>query len=116
MNEYYENLKKQIAYHSHKYYVLDNPEITDAEYDKLMRELLEFEKQNPNLVTEDMVKEDAIVIDVGINRVDGKLRGDVDTNNVSKKAGYTTPVPGGVGLTTVYTLMENVVELAEKNR
>ena len=53
MNEYYENLKKQIAYHSHKYYVLDNPEITDAEYDKLMRELLEFEKQNPNLVTED---------------------------------------------------------------
>ena len=53
MNEYYENLKKEIAYHSHKYYVLDNPEITDAEYDKLMRELLEFEKQNPNLVTED---------------------------------------------------------------
>lgn len=53
MNEYYEKLKKEIAYHSHKYYVLDNPEITDAEYDKLMRELLEFEKQNPNLVTED---------------------------------------------------------------
>ena len=53
MNEYYENLKKEIAYHSHKYYVLDNPEITDAEYDKLMRELLEFEKQNPSLVSED---------------------------------------------------------------
>ena len=46
MNEYYEKLKKEIAYHSHKYYVLDNPEITDAEYDRLMRELLDFEKEN----------------------------------------------------------------------
>lgn len=68
----------------------------------------------PHLVTEDMIKEGAIVIDVGINRVDGKLIGDVDTENVSKKAKYITPVPGGVGLTTVYTLMENVIELAEK--
>ncbi len=70
----------------------------------------------PHLVTEDMVKDDAIVIDVGINRVDGKLIGDVDTENVSKKARYITPVPGGVGLTTVYTLMENVIELAEKSK
>lgn len=53
MNEYYENLKKEIAYHSHKYYVLDNPEITDAQYDKLMHELLDFEKANPNLISED---------------------------------------------------------------
>lgn len=70
----------------------------------------------PHLVTEDMVKKDAIVIDVGINRVDGKLLGDVDTENVAKKAKYITPVPGGVGITTVYTLMENVVELAEKSK
>lgn len=70
----------------------------------------------PHLVTEDMVKEGSIVIDVGINRIDGKLVGDVDTGNVAKKAGYITPVPGGVGLTTVYTLMENVVELAEKTK
>ena len=68
----------------------------------------------PHLVTEDMVKVGATVIDVGINRVDGKLLGDVDTEKVSKKAGYITPVPGGVGITTVYTLMENVVELALK--
>ena len=53
MNEYYENLKKEIAYHSHRYYVLDNPEITDAQYDKLMHELLDFEKENPNLISED---------------------------------------------------------------
>ena len=71
---------------------------------------------HPHLITEDMVKEGAIVIDVGINRVDGKLIGDVDTENVAKKAKYITPVPGGVGLTTVYTLMENVVELANLSK
>lgn len=70
----------------------------------------------PHLVTEDMVKENAIVIDVGINRIDGKLIGDVDTENVAKKVKYITPVPGGVGLTTVYTLMENLIELTENNR
>ena len=69
----------------------------------------------PHIITEDMVKEGSVVIDVGINRVNGKLIGDVDTENVVKKAKYVTPVPGGVGLTTVYTLMENLVELAENN-
>ena len=59
------------------------------------------------LVTEDMVKEGAVVIDVGINREDGKLYGDVDFDNVSQKASYITPVPGGVGQMTVYELCEN---------
>ena len=59
---------------------------------------------------EDMVKDDVIVIDVGISRIDGKLYGDVDFNNVSKKASYITPVPGGVGPMTVYELMNNVYE------
>ncbi|MBQ4629634.1 MAG: NAD-dependent DNA ligase LigA [Clostridia bacterium] len=49
----YEALKQKINYHSHRYYVLDNPEITDAEYDALMRELLEIERQNPSWVTAD---------------------------------------------------------------
>ena len=53
MNKKYEELKEKISYHSHRYYVLDNPEITDEEYDKLMRELLEFEKENPHLITVD---------------------------------------------------------------
>ncbi len=53
MNTEYENLKNQINYHSHKYYVLDNPEITDAEYDALMRKLIEMEKQDPSLISED---------------------------------------------------------------
>ncbi len=68
----------------------------------------------PRFITADMVKEDAVVIDVGINRVDGKLCGDVDFGPVSEKAGYLTPVPGGVGKMTIAMLMENTVAAAEK--
>lgn len=68
----------------------------------------------PHLIKEGMVKEGAIVIDVGMTRVKDKLVGDVDTENVDKKAKFVTPVPGGVGLTTVYSLVENVVELAKR--
>ena len=59
------------------------------------------------LITEDMVKDGAVVVDVGINRENGKLYGDVDFDNVSQKASYITPVPGGVGQMTVYELCEN---------
>lgn len=64
----------------------------------------------PNFVTADMVKQGAIVIDVGINRMaDGRLCGDVDFAEVSKKAGYITPVPGGVGPMTIAMLMKNTL-------
>ena len=63
-------------------------------------------------ITADMVKEGAAVIDVGINRVDGKLCGDVDYDAVAAVAGYITPVPGGVGPMTVAMLMENTLEAA----
>lgn len=53
LNETYENLKKTVAYHSHRYYVLDDPEITDAEYDGLMHELIDFEKEHPEMITAD---------------------------------------------------------------
>lgn len=63
-----------------------------------------------NFVTADMVKEGAVVIDVGINRTEsGKLCGDVDFAEVSKKASYITPVPGGVGPMTIATLMKNTL-------
>lgn len=66
-------------------------------------------------VTEDMIKKDAVVIDVGINRgEDGKLTGDVDFENVSKKASFITPVPGGVGPMTIAMLMNNVIKAASK--
>lgn len=68
----------------------------------------------PGFITADMVKDGAVVIDVGINRVDGKLCGDVDFEAVSLKASYISPVPGGVGKMTIAMLMENTVEAAEK--
>ena len=64
----------------------------------------------PHFVTENMVSEGAVVIDVGINRVDGKLTGDVEFEPVSKKASYITPVPGGVGPMTIALLMENTLK------
>ncbi len=68
----------------------------------------------PHFVTKDMVKDGAVVIDVGINRgTDGKLKGDVDFENVKEKASYITPVPGGVGPMTIAMLMENVVKATE---
>lgn len=65
-------------------------------------------------VTADMVKEGAVVIDVGMNRVDGKLYGDVDFEEVSKKASAVTPVPGGVGPMTIAMLMQNTLTAAKK--
>lgn len=68
----------------------------------------------PHLITKEMVKKGALVVDVGINRVDGKVVGDVDTDEVKKVAKFVTPVPGGVGITTVASLLENLVEMVEK--
>lgn len=67
-----------------------------------------------NFITADMVKEGAVVIDVGINRVDGKLYGDVDFEAASKKASWITPVPGGVGPMTIAMLMQNTVTAAKQ--
>ena len=67
-------------------------------------------------LTEDMIKDGAVVIDVGINRNDdGKITGDVDFENVSKKASYITPVPGGVGPMTIAMLMNNVIKAATES-
>ena len=61
----------------------------------------------PNFIKGEDIKEGAVVIDVGINRVNGKLYGDVDYEEVSEKAGYITPVPGGVGPMTIASLIKN---------
>ena len=69
----------------------------------------------PNFVTADMVKDGAVVIDVGINRLpDGKLCGDVAYDEVEKKASAITPVPGGVGPMTIAMLMRNTLTAAQK--
>ena len=70
-----------------------------------------------NLITADMIKEGAIVIDIGINKnEEGKLVGDVDFENVSKKASYITPVPGGVGPMTIAMLLKNTIKAAKANK
>lgn len=64
----------------------------------------------PKFLKRDMVKDGAIIIDVGINRVDGKLCGDVDYEEVKDKASHITPVPGGVGPMTIAMLLKNTVK------
>lgn len=65
---------------------------------------------NPKLLKADMVREGAVVVDVGINRVDGKLVGDVDFEHVAPKASFITPVPGGVGPMTIVSLLQNTLQ------
>ena len=64
-------------------------------------------------ITGDMIRQGATVIDVGINRIDDHLIGDVDFESAEKAAGYITPVPGGVGPMTIVMLMENTLEAAK---
>jgi methylenetetrahydrofolate dehydrogenase (NADP+)/methenyltetrahydrofolate cyclohydrolase len=72
-------------------------------------------------VTADMVKKNAVVVDVGIHRIPSeetksgfRIKGDVDFENVSKKCSFITPVPGGVGLMTVVSLLQNGLKSAKK--
>lgn len=68
-----------------------------------------------NLITESMIRQDAVVIDIGINRLDsGALVGDVDFANVAKKASAITPVPGGVGPMTIASLLQNTLKAAKQ--
>src|SRR5204863_3711717 len=80
----------------------------------ILADILVVAAGHPNLIRAEMVRRGAVVIDVGINRLaDGRLVGDVDFENVRKKASYITPVPGGVGPMTVTMLLMNTVVSAE---
>lgn len=70
----------------------------------------------PKFITQDMVKENAVVIDVGINRTEDGIAGDVDFENVKEKTSYITPVPGGVGPMTIAMLMNNVIKAAKNSK
>jgi methylenetetrahydrofolate dehydrogenase (NADP+)/methenyltetrahydrofolate cyclohydrolase len=90
----------------------------DLAYLTRQGEILIIAIGHPNLVNADMLKEGAVVVDVGINNVDGKLVGDlynsIDVQNIEKKAAAITPVPGGVGPMTIASLLENVVEIYKR--
>ena len=78
-----------------------------------MADILVVATGQPKMITGDMVKAGAVVIDVGINRTDeGKLIGDVDFDSVKEVAGYLSPVPGGVGPMTIALLMKNTLQAA----
>lgn len=63
----------------------------------------------PNFITADMIKENAVVVDIGISRIDGKVVGDVCFSEVAEKTSFITPVPGGVGPMTIAMVLENVL-------
>ena len=90
----------------------------DLAYLTRQGEILIIAIGHPNLVNADMLKKGAVVVDVGINSVDGKLVGDlynsIDVKDIEKKAAAITPVPGGVGPMTIASLLENVVEIFKK--
>lgn len=81
----------------------------DLQYHVRQADILVVAVGKPALIPGEWVKEGAIVIDVGINRVDGKLKGDVEYDVASRKAAFITPVPGGVGPMTVAMLMHNTL-------
>lgn len=93
-----------------------NSKTTDLKSHVLNADIVISAVGKPNLITKDMVKQGATVIDIGINRLEGGgLCGDVDFENVKEVAQYITPVPGGVGPMTIAMLMNNII-LACKNR
>ena len=68
----------------------------------------------PHFIKNSFVKEGAVVVDVGINRLNNKIVGDVDFENVQKKASFITPVPGGVGPMTIALLLQNTFKSFER--
>ena len=77
-------------------------------------EILVVAVGRPKMFKADMVREGAVVIDVGINRIDGKVVGDVDFESVKEKASFITPVPGGVGPMTIAMLMKNTLRACKR--
>jgi methylenetetrahydrofolate dehydrogenase (NADP+)/methenyltetrahydrofolate cyclohydrolase len=88
---------------------------TDLKAQTLQADVIVAAVGKRNVLTADMVKLGAVVLDVGMNRNDeGKLCGDVDFENVKQVAGYITPVPGGVGPMTITMLLVNTLESAQR--
>ncbi|MGL6022602.1 MAG: bifunctional methylenetetrahydrofolate dehydrogenase/methenyltetrahydrofolate cyclohydrolase FolD [Chitinophagaceae bacterium] len=89
---------------------------TDLKSLTLQADILISAIGKPKFISADMIKQNAIVIDVGINRVEEKLVGDVDFENILHKASIITPVPGGVGPMTITSLLQNTLQIYKKNR
>jgi methylenetetrahydrofolate dehydrogenase (NADP+)/methenyltetrahydrofolate cyclohydrolase len=88
---------------------ITNSYTKDLKFETLQADILVVATGKANLITKDMVKEGTVVIDVGMNRLEGKLCGDVDYDEVAKVASFITPVPGGVGPMTIASLLQNTL-------
>ena len=97
--------------------ILNNKNIPNEVLDSKTQNISKITKESDIIIIaigkkhflkENMIKENAIIIDVGINKENTKVYGDVDFNNVSKKTSYITPVPGGIGPMTIYEAMNNI--------
>lgn len=90
-----------------------SPDEPDLEERTRAAEVLVVAVGRPHMITREMVNDGAIVIDIGITRVDGKVQGDVEPEGAAERAAFLTPVPGGVGPVTVATLLSRTIALAE---
>lgn len=86
-----------------------------AQKQTLKADILIVALGKPRIIKSDMIKEKSIIIDVGINRVKGKVIGDVDFQSIKNKAAFITPVPGGVGPLTVAQLLKNTFKASKKS-
>lgn len=102
-----------LLLHRHATVTICHSRTADLAAETRRADILVVAAGRPRLVTGDMVKPGAVVIDVGINRVDGKLVGDVDFDTASQVASAITPVPGGVGPMTVAMLLRNTLQAFE---
>lgn len=100
----------QLMLHENATVTVCHSKTTDLSNHTRQADILVCAVGKPNFITADIVKENAVVVDVGINHIDGKLCGDVDFENVKNKVSHITPVPGGVGPMTVAKLISNVVD------
>ena len=101
-----------LLLHAHATVTWCHTRTTDLAGHTRRADILVVAAGRPRLITGEMIKPGAVVIDVGVNRVGGKLTGDVDFASVSAMAGWITPVPGGVGPMTIAMLLRNTVQAA----
>jgi methylenetetrahydrofolate dehydrogenase (NADP+) / methenyltetrahydrofolate cyclohydrolase len=88
-----------------------SPEDEDLAEQTIKADILITAVGQPDLITEEFVKKDAVIIDIGISKEDDKVLGDVNSESVKDKAGFVTPVPGGVGPITIAAALKNTVEI-----
>ncbi len=104
----------QLLLRKHATVTIAHSRTQDLKKECLDADILIAAAGKANMITGDMIKEGAAVIDVGVNRVDGKLIGDVEFETAKARAAFITPVPGGVGPMTIASLLQNTVECFEK--